>query len=137
MHRQYSSLYFVCILSPTRVSLFELVSNPLTCRWFARYVISAILMDKNNRYSHITSFVPFTIVTCVFRDWLQTTYLLNFQEFKGILGITWALQKVNFASFYPKELHSSDINRKPCENKYILKHHAKLRGQQMQTTVWH
>lgn len=93
-------------------------------------------MDKNNRYlvKLLLSLSPLLPVSLEIGCKPPT---LNFQKFKGILGITWALQKVNFASFYPKELHSSDINRKPCENKYILKHHAKLRGQQMQTTVWH
>ena len=49
-------------------------------RWFSRYVFAAILVDKNNIAFSLTpfvrppAFVHFTIVICVSRDWLQTTY---------------------------------------------------------------
>ena len=49
----------------------------LTNRWFSRYVIAAMLMDENKRFL-INSFCSSTsncsIVICVPRNWLQTTY---------------------------------------------------------------
>ena len=47
-------------------------------RWFSRYVIAAMLVDKNRflitSFCSSTSIVHFTIVICVSRDWLQPTY---------------------------------------------------------------
>ena len=52
--------------------------QPSLNRWFSRYVIAAMLVNENKRFL-ISSFLFVhqqfcSIVICVPRDWLQTTY---------------------------------------------------------------
>ena len=52
-------------------------------RWFSRYVIGAMLVDENKRFlissfcSSTSNIVHCSIVICVPRDWLQTSYSQN------------------------------------------------------------
>ena len=58
--------------------------------WFGRYVIAAMLVDEDNRslissFCSSTSIRGFTIVICVSRDWLQTTYSFKRHVLRAIL----------------------------------------------------
>ena len=50
------------------------------CLWFSRYVIAAMLVDGKRKIARFVcppAFVHFTIVICVSRDCMKTTYCLS------------------------------------------------------------